>query len=469
MDKQEVKKRNRINKRPITSLLIGLAFLSIIFLAMMFSSPKDAVQGKKSRGNAPREKEQEKLTSEDYDSEMMAVVTGMDTEKREITLLDVDTGETIILAYTGGSDITDKYGQAVTAGQIPIGTMVDAGYRKDSLKLMKMRISKKAWEYIDVSNLSIDRDMKIMKVGPKKYKYTDDIVILDGENFISVDGLKEQDLLTLRGENEVIWSVTVNKGHGTVRLIDTEGFLGGHVTVGYEAMQEIAENMVITVREGNYNLTVENGKYSATKNVTITRNEETVVSLEGLGQMPEKTSRITFDISPFGADLFIDDELTSYANPVEMTYGEHEIVVSLGGYTTYRGKLTIKEADQTVKITLPEASSKKDADVVVTENENSPEETGQKDRNTKPGSEQNGNDGYSIDEDHFIYVQNPLNASVYLNGEYMGTSPVGFEKIIGSHVITFIRDGYEVKSYTIEVEDDGLDTFLSMPDLEPIE
>ena len=148
---------------------------------------------------------------------------------------------------------------------------------------MKMRISKKAWEYIDVSNLSIDRDMKIMKVGPKKYKYTDDIVILDGENFISVDGLKEQDLLTLRGENEVIWSVTVNKGHGTVRLIDTEGFLGGHVTVGYEAMQEIAENMVITVREGNYNLTVENGKYSATKNVTITRNEETVVSLEGLG------------------------------------------------------------------------------------------------------------------------------------------------------------------------------------------
>jgi hypothetical protein len=152
-----------------------------------------------------------------------------------------------------------------------------------------------------------------------------------------------------------------------------------------------------------------------------------------------------------------------------MTYGEHEIVVSLGGYTTYRGKLTIKEADQTVKITLPEASSKKDADVVVTENENSPEETGQKDRNTKPGSEQNGNDGYSIDEDHFIYVQNPLNASVYLNGEYMGTSPVGFEKIIGSHVITFIRDGYEVKSYTIEVEDDGLDTFLSMPDLEPIE
>ena len=115
MDNQEVKKRNRINKRPITSLLIGLTFLSIIFLTMMFGSPKDMAQGKKSRGNALGEKEQEKLAFGDYDSEMMAVVTGMDTGKREITLLDVDTGETIILAYTGGSDITDKYGQIVTA------------------------------------------------------------------------------------------------------------------------------------------------------------------------------------------------------------------------------------------------------------------------------------------------------------------------------------------------------------------
>jgi hypothetical protein len=467
MDNQEVKKQNRINRRPITSLLIGLGFLSIIFLTMMLSSPRTAVQERKARGNASGEKEQEKLTLGDCDGEILAVITGIDTANREITLLNTGTGESIVLAYSGGSDITDKYEQIVTAGQIPIGMMVDAGYRKDTLKLVRMQVSKRAWEYIDVSNLGIDREAKRMKVGANKYKYTDDIIILDGEKFITAEDLREQDLLTLRGVDEVIWSVTVNKGHGTVKLIDTEGFLGGHVTVGYEAMQEIAENMEITVREGNYNLTVENGKYSATKNINITRNEETVVSLEGLGQMPEKTSQITFDISPFGADLFIDDALTSYANPVEMTYGEHTIAVSLGGYTTYRGKLTVKEADQTVKIALPEASSKKDAEVAVTEKETSPEETRREDERKRRDRTPNGNDSYSIDEDHFIYVQNPLNASVYLNGEYMGTSPVGFEKIIGSHVITFIKDGYEVQSYTIEVEDDGMDTFLSMPDLEP--
>jgi hypothetical protein len=37
--------------------------------------------------------------------------------------------------------------------------------------------------------------------------------------------------------------------------------------------------------------------------------------------------------------------------------------------------------------------------------------------------------------------------------------------VIGSQVLTFIREGYETKSYTIDVLDDGLDMYLSLPDL----
>ena len=288
---------------------------------------------------------------------------------------------------------------------------------------------------------------------------------MDGENRISIDDLKEQDVLTIRGFEETVWSVVVEKGHGTVKLVDTDGFQGGNVTVGYEAMQEIAEDMTITVREGNFNLIVENGKYSVTKNIDIIRNEETVVSLKGLGQMPEEKGQVTFQISPFGADLFINGKLTSYANPIELPYGNHDITVSLGGYTTYQGKLHVKEANQTVNVALPEASSRKDPDVTVISDSDIPDNIEVIDH----GDERESEEDVTIDKDHYIYVQNPVEASVYLNGEYMGTSPVGFEKIIGTHVITFIRDGFEVKSYTIEVEDDGLNTYLSMPDLEPLE
>lgn len=466
MDNNGLKKQRKINIRPITSLLIGLTFLSIVFLSIMLGSPKNGKPSSKSRNHQVNTDEQGKDSFQAYDGEMLAVVIGMDAAKQDIILLNIDTKEILTLTYTGASNITDKYGQIVIAGQIPIGSMVDIGYIKETLKLIKMQESADVWEYIEVSNLSINHDKNIMKIGSKTYKYPEDLIVFDGENRITIEDLKEQDVLTIRGFKETVWSIVVEKGHGTVKLVDTDGFQGGNVTVGYEAMQEITENMTITVREGNFNLIVENGKYSVTKNIDIVRNEETVVSLKGLGQLSEEVGQITFQISPFGADLFIDGKLTSYANPIELSFGNHDITVSLGGYTSYEGRLYVKEANQTVNVALPEASSKKKPDFTVIGDSNIPDNI---DIDIGDRDDETDNDDVTIDEDHYIYVQNPVEASVYLNGEYMGTSPVGFEKIIGTHVITFIKDGYEVKSYTIEVEDDGLNTYLSMPDLEPLE
>ena len=75
------------------------------------------------------------------------------------------------------------------------------------------------------------------------------------------------------------------------------------------------------------------------------------------------------------------------------------------------------------------------------------------------------NSDFDVDAKHKIYIQNPVGASVYLNGEYMCKSPGSFEKLIGSHVLTFIKDGYQTMSYTVEVADDNLDTYFNMPDL----
>jgi hypothetical protein len=72
-----------------------------------------------------------------------------------------------------------------------------------------------------------------------------------------------------------------------------------------------------------------------------------------------------------------------------------------------------------------------------------------------------------VDSERLIYIQKPVGASVYLNGEFKGVSPGSFQKVIGSHVLTFIKKGYQTKSYTIDIADDGLDTYISLPDLIP--
>ncbi|NLZ82158.1 MAG: PEGA domain-containing protein [Clostridiales bacterium] len=453
MDNYEDTKKKRGITRPITTLIIGLGFISIIFLTMMFGWSPNKSDNKKSNKGEPIHDKQLNNGYGTYDTEALAVIMNYDTSLKTITLLPTESQEPITLTYSGGTDVKDKFGQVITTAQISVGAMVDIGYIKSSSELIKIHVSKKTWENVGVNNLTIDTLSMVMKIGTLNYKFKDNIVVVDGQDLVSVDNLAEQDVLIVRGYEDTISSITILKGHGTVKLVDTAGFLGGNVTVGYEAMQKISENLLIPVREGNFNITVENGKYSVTKNIEIIRNEMTIVSFDGLGQMAEENGMITFDINPFGADLFIDEMLTLYANPVKLAYGEHELTVSLGGYTTYEGSLKVNEDKKTVKIDLPEATSSEEADVTII------------DSDTVDISTPSWANDDDIDDDHYIYVESPIEASIYLNGEYMGTSPIGFEKIIGSHVFTFIKEGYETISYTIDVEDDNMDTYISMPDL----
>ncbi len=478
-----------ISGRPIASLLLGLGFLSAVLLVTMFTFQG----GAKSSGNVtnkPGNQVEETAPAQDQ-QEIIGVLTAIDTQAKEITLYDVVNQVSTIFRYTGATSITDKYDQQMAAGQLKIGTMLEGQYPKSRTRLTKLKISTKAWEYVGVNNLGINRSSKIMKIGGQKYKFTDNIVILDGKELIPVVNLAEQDELTVWGYDQTIWSITVTRGHGTVKLMDYDSFLGDFITIGYEAIQQIAKDMIITVREGNFNLTVENTDFTATKNITVYRNKETAVSLKDLGPDASKVGRITFNISPFGADLFVDGELTSYANPLELAYGKHDVVVSLGGYTTYEGNLNVDTAGKTIRISLPVITSKEEADVSETDTSgtgisgagtpgtdtsgadtpSTPNTgTGSNDDNDQPeedtsDSDNVSNDDFEEDEDHLIYIQNPLGASVYLNGEFMCTSPGSFPKLIGTHVLTFIKEGYQTMSYTVEVGDDGLDAFFNMPDL----
>jgi hypothetical protein len=498
---KEHKNNFNVNFRPILLLLIGLGFFTVILLTAMMTVPKQpnlsgsSLTQKQNDGQEPQQEDSS-------DNTLLAIVKGIDTEKKQITLFDINEQKPYILDYTGGTNITDQYGQVIAVSQVEPGSMVDAVYRKDKNKLTDMSISKKAWVYAGVSNLGINRTDCTMKIADTLYKYNDNITILDGDEFVPVADLAEQDELTIRGYEETIWSITVTKGHGTVMLEDYGDFLGDNITIGYESMQQITEGMEITVREGDFDLTVENGQFSATKRIRVNRNLITYVSLADLGPEAPKHGMVSFDITPFGADLYIDNELTSYANPVELLYGAHEIKVSAGGYNSYEGSLNLDSTGKSLKIDLSEAASSEDASVSETDTQNSgaadngagtgstttdnnsegsgdgasgsdsgSADSGSGTADTGTDSDISGDSSNEIeitDPDHQVYIQNPVGASVYIDGEYMGTSPCSFKKNIGSRVITFIEEGFETKSYTIEVANDGKDMYITYPALVPV-
>lgn len=478
---KEPKKQYKVNSRPIFILFVGLTFFTVILVITLMETAKESRPATKQNQKYKLETGQSKVeedTDRAYDKEILAVVKALDSENQQLTLFDIETQEERILNFNGATDIRDKYNQIIAAGQIPVGAMVEAAFDSKNDKLIILNISTRAWEYIGSSNYTIHRDEQTITLGNVKYKFTDGLVIINDGIFVTINDVTQPDELTIRGYDQTIWSIEVTRGHGTVKLVDVKAFSGGTIAIGYEAIQQVSEDLLLIAREGNFNLTVENGDYSATKNITINRNHETIVSLADVGPNATKRGYVTFEIKPFGADLLIDGELVFYGSPVELPYGEHDLKVSLGGYTPYQGVLEVDSTAKTIRVNLPEKSSNKSVDITETVDNvgngseysewTLPEEEDEsQDQNNESGSEDDSDEEYLIDDEHAIYIQNPAGASVYLNGEFLGISPGSFAKIIGKHVFTFIREGYETKSYTVEVLNDGQDAYISMPNLIP--
>lgn len=495
----------KVKNRPITTLIIALTFLSVVLAATIFSY----AQGPKYLGGTSRHVNNQTANAlgKGGSSKLFGVLKEIDTDSKLVTLFDISSKQDVILSYTGGTNILDKYGQVISIDQMPAGVMVDAIYEMDDSKLLKLQQSKKGWEYADASDVSINADSNVIQAAVSKYKYNKNTLVFENNKQIDMEDIARQDELTLRGYKEMVWSITVNKGHGIVKLSHYIEFLGGNITVGYEDAEQITDKTAITTREGRCNITVETGEFTATKSVLVKRNKVNVVSLANLGPTGVKMGRVTFDITPFGADLFIDTRLASYANPIRLTYGTHSVKVSLDGYTTFNGTLNVNEAGKTIKIVLPKADSSQAASSSGTANNSNTNSTNNNtnaqngtnvqsntnnsntagnsgstaaqnnnntsnDTNAQNSTQSNTNNSNNQttnnkapDVGHKIYIQNPEGASVYLDGDYLGKSPGGFKKVTGSHVLTFIKQGYTTKSYTVNISNDGKDTYFSLPNL----
>ena len=60
-----------------------------------------------------------------------------------------------------------------------------------------------------------------------------------------------------------------------------------------------------------------------------------------------------------------------------------------------------------------------------------------------------------------VTIAAPVGTEVYVDGSYVGIAPVSFKKTMGVHVITLRQDGYETRSYTINITDLTTDESMS--------
>ena len=67
--------------------------------------------------------------------------------------------------------------------------------------------------------------------------------------------------------------------------------------------------------------------------------------------------------------------------------------------------------------------------------------------------------------DYRVYIDAPRGAELYLNGSYVGIVPVNFAKKAGTYIVSFRKDGYQTRSYTLQIDDSSKDVSYSFSDL----
>jgi hypothetical protein len=417
------------------------------------------------------------LTTEEYNpyeaaDSLIAVIQSIDFEEGIMTFLDIDSGKQYELLYNSGVDVRNKYDEIMSGNLLSVGQIVDITYNTKNNKLLEISIDADAWEVREISGFTFDRANHQAVILNRTYQYTSDLVIYSDGELITDSEVCREDQLTARGYGGKLISITVDLGHGYVKLEDYDTYIGGMIEIGYDVIVPVTEDMILTVREGNYKLKITKGTNSGYKSIAVTRNEENTVSLKELQIAPDSVGSIYFDVSPAQARVMIDGETIDTESPIELTYGRHQIQITAEGYDTKEGYFTVDAAYRIMTIELDASDDAEDDSDSSSEDETSASESTSTETSTSSSSSESATTEESVTTEttgNTVTIEKPVGAYCYLDGSYVGTVPCTFDKTVGSHVVTFSMKGCFTKSYTIQCQNNGKDDTYSFDALDTYE
>lgn len=391
-----------------------------------------------------------------YDSADTAVVLSTDFDSGNITFMNIATGKQYTLSYDGTTYVKDRYEGPMSMSQIKEGDIVDITFLRGKKKLASVQLSPQSWVYDNIENYDLGGMNKTATIGSGTYSLPDQVVVLSDGKRVEVMDIVNKDVLTFSGIDHEIYSIKVQRGHGYLRLSNDQALVGGWIEVGNTVIQQITENMLLAVPEGSYQVSLSNGNAKCLKEVTIERDKEVVLDVGDLEIIADKTGKILFSVNPSEAAVTIDREEVDISQEVELTYGIHRISLEAEGYQPLTKYIQVGSAYASISFTLEAEEEQEEDD----ENESS-KDSGNSTENGESSEVENAVTG------NRVYIDGPQDVEVYLDGNYIGISPVNFKKVTGSHTITLRKSGYQAKSYTVYLYDDGQDITYSFTDLEP--
>ena len=486
MKKQNSRKKG--NRRRVSPIyVIAVMILSLLLFSIAIYLLNDSLQAE-TEATAQNEGYADTgfipATAGNYDSIDTAAVVSRDTEKQTITFLNPELGKRYTLHYDGATVFSNKYGQGIALSQLENGTMVDVTFMHMRKRLNSLQISPEGFAIKDIENFKPENNGRSVVIDGERYSIAESAAVILPSGTGELMDISVADSIRICGLAHTIYSINVDRGHGYLRLENTAAFEGGWIQLGDALVYQIAKDMLIPVPTGNYTAYISKDGVSGEEEMRVTDGAEISMDLSKYQTEP-LYGGIIFTIEPQNANVYIDGEKADITDEVELSYGLHQMVVTAQGYETVSRYIRVAEPHAALGVTLvsdgsPTASptatptspslseniisdnsasqNSVSADIAVSVNEASATPTPAPTATPAVTPEATAAPSPTPDSNavtpgvYYVTIESPEGVEVYLDGTYIGISPVKFEKKAGTYVVTLRKNGCQTRSYTISVD-----------------
>ena len=426
-----------------------LIVAGIVLCAVLFASESSS-----KTGNGPSTKNTQSPSGSTA-AIINAPTTAVDlrTELAVITYVSSDTKRLSVRTYEEGIDYTfyvqepaliySEYGNAMTMSQLNAGNVIDITFDAASSTVKEIHISDDVVRHLAVSDAAVNTSYRRITIYNKNYEYSRNVVVVSGNELITPEQLSTKDVLNLYEKDGKVVSIVVTRGHGYISLTGVDLFLGGYVNIGSENIKTIEKNMMITMTEGEYKVSVSKGEYYGAKTVTVIQNQVTTVDFSEFVADTVENGNVLFDINVEGANLYLNGKETDYSEGMlTIPVGTYTVRASADGYENYEQNIEIKADYQKVNINLKkiEESTSTTQQTTTASTAASTETSGARAEETTT----------IVSTKNRVYIDGPTGAIIYFDDSYLGVAPLDFAMVTGQHTFIVVS-GTTVKSYTVNL------------------
>ena len=267
------------------------------------------------------------------------------------------------------------------------------------------------WEKKGFENPVVETADRTISNGVTTYDYDKNTLFIYNADFIKASDISREDIVALKGIDDKVWTVTVEKYHGFIKLENVDRIEDPEITIDGEKV-EFVDNQA-AVSAGAHSLGI-SGSNIDTLTVDIHIPAGEVYSVD-MASVQEKTGVLTLNINVDDCIIVVDGKQVDKDSPVVLSLGTYPISVSAEGYKTFNGTVDINAPLVEMDINL-ENIEVKTATITV--------------------------------------ESNPSGATVYANNAVIGVTPFTTQINYGDYQISIKKDGYADYNLNTTVNED---------------